>query len=208
MKTLEVNRTFYIICLCLEGLMLASSLLAGIFFFQMGDSLYATSGYKIGYVLGAILTIIEALLFMRYVYVKAYIVTFYTILISLVIGSLHMFVVFNMLYFWQLNEYFASTYLLILGFSLPYATSLVFSNSKERQYLKLAGILLLILNTTLFVAFLWGSSADVRLAAQIRNLHIWLSYGGNLILILFALNYYDEMKKFKSDGEIADLGLG
>jgi hypothetical protein len=138
-----LSRRFYFSAIYFAGLYLIVSLLQNILLFRLADQAYALPSFAGWFAFSYILFFIYGLFLLVYYQSKKYRLTFSAGILSIVSSFFYAIVVYDILKTGELRKFYSTTYFLVIGTGMLHAISLIFSNSRERPWLKRTGILIL-----------------------------------------------------------------
>lgn len=157
--------------------------------FMVGDQIITLTPFKYCFLIMSIVSCIEMLLLLSYYRNQQYWVVFYTGIVFTFSGLCYSIIVYTALISGGLVHYVIPVFHIMMGVSVIYAMSLIFSAAGRHFWLKAAGILIL-LNGLLFITiFLW--STYTKISAHINQ---WASLAGCLIPAFFILHFRKELK--------------
>jgi len=199
-RKLPMNRSFYSLGIFFSGLSIASGLLQSILYILLGAQLFYLDSFLPWFVILAIINLVWSLIILKYYHYKKYWFTFLAITF-VTIATLYQHTVFYIiLVSGKLKSYYIPALLLVLSIGILYAISLIFSRAGKRPWLKTAGIFTFILALVLISAIIWHmNSQDVQLKSTLDNFMQWASLTGNLIAVVFMMNFLSELRILKEE---------
>ncbi|MEO6719616.1 MAG: hypothetical protein ABIN67_04580 [Ferruginibacter sp.] len=193
-----MNKTLYILLIVFLGLTTAAGIWDIIITNQIGVKI-DPDDYIPWFLLVNVIAIIGSILLLKYYLHHNYRVAFFTGTIA-VIASLGNASVYYIIFTSGPKSYYTTILLLYLCAIIVYAVSLIFSNTKKRYWLKLAGICELVIVLVSVSAFMGSTYAkDVRTLSILRK----ITQGGTvafcLVNVMFIMNFLGEIRELKTD---------
>lgn len=194
-----MNKTLYILLIAFFGIITALGTLDIIFMEQIGPEIYKADSYIAWFLLLNITTIIGSVLSLKYYLYHNYRVAFFTGTISLIADLGYATVCYISLTS-GLRGYYWPALFLNLCAGLLYACSLIFSNTKNRYWLKLAGICGSVIVLVYASAIIGGIySKDVRMISIFEKMIQGGAIASCLVNIMFIMNFLGEIRLLKTE---------
>ena len=190
-----MSRRFYFSAIYFTGLYLIAVLFEGILSFRLAEQAYAVPSFAGWFVFWYILFLIYGLFLLVYYQSKKYHLTLWAGILSIFASFLYVIVVYDILKAGELRKFYPTIYFLTIGTGMLHAISLIFSNSRERPWLKRTGILILLIELVLLFTSIWhidpGNAGGI---VAIRRVRLWTGVAGVLIPLLYIMNYWSEWR--------------
>ena len=195
-----MNRNLYFLGNLFLGLTVAAGLLQSIINLQIGGQIYFLDSFT-GWFIGVnIISLAGSLILLKYYHYKKYWFVFSTLTIAAVASFCLFIIMYRILEARQLAGYYTPIFLLSLGTGAVYAISLIFSKAGKRTWLKTAGVFTFVINLILMSVVIWHTnSQDVELKDTLEKMSQWISMAGNLVPMLFILNFLGEVKLLNTE---------
>lgn len=98
----------------------------------------------------------------------------------------------------EITPLFALTTISAILASIIFGISLLFSNAKERYWLRLAGISLFLIGLFSLTTIVWGlTSVDARVDGKIEKLDQWQTFAQCIIPVFIIMNFVQERSSVK-----------
>lgn len=199
MGVLSVNRNFYFFGIFFTALQLFLNSFHSILYLKNGIKTRYLESFPIWFLVLNFVAIIGLLILLKYYYHKKYWITLVAAVIFGGASFFHAVVIYFMLTAQRLESAFIGSYNLVLLASMLYGISLIASYARKRYWLKIAGILLLILGMALTVTFIWGlNSQDFELRCTLDKIQIGITMVGGFLPLPFIMNFRKELKAMNS----------
>ena len=193
-----MDRRFYFFGIFFTGFYLVIALFQSIIYLLLGAQIFTLQSFAVWFVFVAVVSLAASLILLKYYHYKKYRYTFSTGIIFTIASLAHFIIVCDTFMGGELAKFFTITYLITLAAGILYALSLVFSDSGKRPWLKTAGILIFILVLVLVSTLIWAiNSQDAQTGVVLEKIYQWNSLAGNLLFVLFIMNYRSELKLLK-----------
>ncbi|MEO5889156.1 MAG: hypothetical protein ABIQ31_02830 [Ferruginibacter sp.] len=191
-----MNKTFYILLIFFLGLTTVSGILDVIFTLQIGTDIYKADSYLTWFLVLNVTAIIGSILLLMYYFHHGYRIIFFTGTIAAIANIVYCYSILSP----GLHVYYVLVLLFALGATIVYSLSLIFSNTRKRYWLKLAGIGGLVTALILASAFIGASySNDVRVVRRLNKIAQWSLIAWNLVNVMFIMNTLGEIKELKTE---------
>ena len=195
-----MNRNFYILGIFFTGLLFLNGLLQSFFYFQLGSRIFSFESFMPWFFVVNFISLFWILILLKYYHHKSYWFTFSTGALAAIASLCHTFVFYNLLEARELINYLPITFLITQGTGLLYGISLIFSEAGERPWLKFAGVFIFFLELFLLTTFVWAmQSGDVLGNTNVEKYQQWASLVGNILPLLFIMNFWSELKEEKAE---------
>ena len=176
-----MSRRFYFSAIYFTGLYLIAVLFQGILSFRLAEQAYAVPSFAGWFVFWYILFLTYGLFLLMYYQSKKYRLTLWAGILSVFVSFLYAIVVYDILKAGELRKFYPTIYFLTIGTGMLHAISLIFSNSRERPWLKRTGILILLIELVLLFTSIWhidpGNAGGI---VAIRRVRLWTGVAGVL----------------------------
>ena len=178
------------------GLSLAGGVLQSIVHFLIGSHIYYQTSSPSWYLVMNLVSLIGFLFYLQYFHHKKYRLAFSTGLLAILANVVLAGIVYAiMLLFKEFERYHPIAAVAALGTSLVYALTLIFSKAGQRFWLKMAGIVGLIVAGILLTSFLLSqSSPEAWPRARVEKIGQWANLASLLLPVFYILNFRDEIK--------------
>jgi hypothetical protein len=194
-----MNKNLYIFLALFMGLTAACSLVNSIASLQLGSEIFTVDYYLAWFIAANITITIGWVLLLKYYYYRNYRFAFFTGLIVVAANSGLAVIICIILTSGKLSSYYAPGFMICLITGIIYAASLVFSNARERFWLRLAGACSLIASMILLWAFIANISGHAAPASfNILKIGQWATIALGLAPILYVMNFVNEIKTLKA----------
>jgi hypothetical protein len=200
-----MNKNLYILLIAFLGLSAAAIIATSIIKFQIGAEIYALHSFVAWFLVLHVTGVIGSILLLKYYYYRGYRFAFFTAIIA-VIANFSVAAVFLLSYSFitlslaGLRSYNMPAFLFSLGAFILYALSLVFSNTRKRFWLKLAGVCALGICLVLISAVIGHMyPKDVRIMTILGKIVQWVPIAGSLLNVLFIINFLGEISTLKAE---------
>lgn len=197
-----MNRNFYRLSIFLTALYLAINFFQAIIQSQQGAKMFYLKAILPWLFLVATVNFAALFMLARYYQQKKYKAAF---LMTVVMGLAYLFyfvVVYQMLTGNNVTAYYSTTYQLMLLAGMVHAVVLIFSNVRERTWLKAAGVFGFIFGIIQFSVFLGVmNSQSFRLRETLEEVQLWVALMSSSLLMLFIMNFWDELKMIGKEKE-------
>jgi len=195
-----MNKHLYILLIVFLGLTVAFVICSSIITFQIGGEIYTLDSYIAWFLVihGAAVT--GSILLLKYYYDRNYRIAFFTGIISLIASLSNAAVIYVILTSGGLRSYYMPTVIIELCGIIMYSISLIFSNTRKRYWLKLAGIWGLVIGLVSVAAIIGRLyPEDVRINSVLAKIVQWVPIAGGLFNVLFIMNFLAEIRALKSE---------
>jgi hypothetical protein len=195
-----MSKILYIILIVFLGLITASSIWNFIFWVHMGSEIYKLPSFISWFLVLNATAITGSILLLKYYYDQNYRFAFFTGIIAVITNLVYTTVLYIILTSGELGSYYVLVILLYLCAITLYATSLIFSNTRKRFWLKLAGICGTVIGLVLVSALIGGMySKNAGTISMLGKITRWSPIAGNLVNVMFIINFLDEVRTTKAE---------
>ena len=195
-----MNRNLYFLGIFFIGLYVALALFQSIIHFQLGAQIFYRQSFLPWFKLVTITYFVGLLVLLKYYQHKKYWITFSAGIIFTIASSCYFILIYDRLVTRELVGFYIIAYLLLLGVSILYSVSLIFSNAGERPWLKAVGILGIILQLVLVSTFFGRMNfPGFQLVFTLEKIRQWASLAYNLLPFLFIINFLGELRLLKKE---------
>lgn len=198
MNTQIMSRTFYLFGIFFSCLFVLIGLFQSFTFLPVQDQLYMLPSLAGWIVFVTTLSLVAALILLKYYQYQKYWFAFSTGLLQTLASFCYSSLFYVQLQGVDVQNYFLISYFTILGTSILYAIGLIFSRAGKRFWLKIAGIYLFIIGIVLLCAMIGRMYAQ---GAETFELLIavqqWAGIAVQLLPVLFILNFWGEIKELE-----------
>jgi len=196
MKILSANRNFYLFGIFFAALLLFLALFQNVLYLQIGIKTRYLQSFPSWFLVFNLVVFIGLFIQFTYYYLKKFWLALSALLLFGGASFVHAIVVYFVVTEQRLEGYFISTYNLLLLTSMVYGTSLIFSHTGKRIWLRTAGVFMLVLSIALTGFFLWRiNTPSFELRLMLDKIHAGVSMLGSLLPIPFLLNFRNELRE-------------
>lgn len=195
-----MKQYFYVLAVFFASLLTAAAALQAVIYVIHGGEMFGLKSFKEWFTVTNALYLLSSLLVLKYYQHKNYRIAFLTATIH-IIASLFLFIVFYyMIVERAVNRLYIPAVFLSLTAGISYALSLIFSQARERVWLKIAGIAILIFGLAqLTDALLYLNTESGLVKGNLDKIRPWLSLIGSFVPVLFILNFIEESRNSNKD---------
>lgn len=195
-----MNKTLYNLGIFFWGLTIACGLFQTVMQLRIGMQFYMQSSFVAWFLVGNAITLTGGIILLKYYHSRGYWAAFYTLMASTIANVCFAAVLFIILTTRALLSYYMPMVLISLGIGIVSALSLLFSSTRKRFWLRIAGAYLLVISLVLVTTVVWTLlSKDVQLNAVLAKIGLWTSIPASLIYIPFILHFLSEAKLLNSE---------
>lgn len=195
-----MNKALYIILINLLGLAAAAGVWHFIIGLQIGAESYTLQSYRTWFLVVQIPAFTGALLLLKYYYDQKYRLAFFTGAIAFIASFGYGVVFYIILSTGALRGFYLPSVILNIGTVIIYAVSLIFSNTRKKFWIKLAGISGLVVAICMMIAILGGIySKDVHFVSILKKITQWSPLAWSLINGMFIKNLLGEIETLPSE---------
>jgi len=190
-----MNKSIYLFLSFLLGLMAAAGLLQSILPYP---ELISQPSFIPWFLVTNIIALAAAVFILRYYYYYAYRMTLYAALISTVANLTYAVAIYLMLLSRGREDYYLPVLLFSLSANILYALCLIFSSTREKYWLKTAGVFMFIIGMFLLSVTIWPLFIPTAATnSSIVTISKWATTAGALIPLLFIMHFHSEVKLLK-----------
>ena len=190
-----MNKILYILLIVFLGLTTASGIGEIIVRLQIGTGIYQADSYIAWFLVLNVTAVIGSILLLMYYLHHNYRIAFFTGTIAAIANLGYCYIVLTP----ALNIYYKPVLLFTLCAIIVYSLSLIFSNTRNRYWLKLAGVCGLVTALILVSTFIGATySKDVRTIGRLNKIAQWSSIAWYLVNVMFIMNFLGEIKELKT----------
>ena len=156
--------------------------------------------FDIWYLVTNITVFIGMLLLLSYYHGQKYWFAFAAGSLYFVSILIYTMVFYVILRFQKLTGYGALLLFLSLGSGVVYSLSLIFLRSPHTRWLKMAGVLMLVVGSTYLSSLIWGlTQPSFTTRSTIERISLWTSLASCLVPVLFMMHFISEGKRSRTD---------
>ncbi|MEO7767628.1 MAG: hypothetical protein ABIS01_09385, partial [Ferruginibacter sp.] len=197
-----MNKNLYILLIIFLGLTTALGIWNFIITIQIGTEIYKADSFIAWFLLLNITGIIGPIFLLKYYLHHNYRVAFFTGTIA-VIANVVFVTVWCIASTLKLGAYYKIAVLLDVCASIVYALSLIFSNTRKRFWLKLAGIcglVIVLVSASAFIGSIY--SKNVRIISILGKISQWGSIAWGVVNVMFIMNLLGEIRVLKTENVV------
>jgi len=189
-----MSKKHYFFGIFFLGATIVAGLWNSIIRFQLGPRMYNLGTFLDWALVTNVIALVGSLFVLKYYHYKKYQFTLVSGIIA-AIANFYAFVIFyTMSGSVQFMNYYLPALLIMLGTSIVYGLSLVFSIAGQRICLRFAGIFTFLISAVLFGSIIWFmSSPDLQASAILEKISQWASLVANIVPALYILNFMSEL---------------
>lgn len=204
MSNRPLSRNFYSFLIVFIAVSIVVNLVDGLVGLQSGSKAITFESFTPWFGVSGSIFLILSITMLRYFSYKGYSWAFTAALVSAVAMALQYAMVYNLLTYRVLQQYYLYTAATALATALLFGIALVFTEASERPWLKRGGILSIICLTIMLVTFAWVfNTDDFAQRLLLEKIHRLASLGSVLVLVAYLLNFVSEMKALPARNENA-----
>lgn len=204
-----MTRDFYFFGKAFLGLSLFCGLLQTIIFFFLGNGFgNSLQIFSIWYLVATLIHLGGLSFVLKYFFYRRYLAAMTAGILVAISMSLHALVVFTIN---LLMDYALFAAYMLVGTTLIYSFTIIFSATREKVWLKWAGLVLLITCILYLVIFVLLGSEPRMLAQGVEiKLSQWASLFGSIVPLAYVMNFMEEEKLIEqyqdkgSNSKVAD----
>jgi hypothetical protein len=195
-----MNKILYIILIVFLSLTTTAEIWTFIFAFHLGPEIYKLESYVSWFLIGSITAFIGSILLLKYYYDQNYRLAFITGIIAVIANFIYTTAFYIGLTSGELTSYLMPVLLLYLCTIVVYAASLIFSNTRIRPWLMLAGIFGLVIGLMVIFALVGGMySKNASLISMLGKVTRWTPVAGQVINVMFIMNFVSEIRTLRTE---------
>ena len=171
-----MSKRYLLFALFIVGLCVALMLFHSFIYVQLGTAMFVMDSFNDWYILLLLLSLVSLLILLNYYRVKKY---RWALGVGIVAGLAGLAQLIAMNY--------APVMFMALGTGLIYGLVLIFSETSSRPWLKIAGIVMLVVEGILIIT--WFRNPGVE---NIERTHQWTILANSFVPVAFLLNFWSE----------------
>jgi len=190
-----MNKNLYVFLILFLGLSAANSLVNSLVSLLLGTDIVVLDSFIAWFVVANITAVMGSILLLKYFYCRNYRFAFFTGIITATANLGLSIIVYIILTSGELRSYYTLALLFSLCISIIYAAGLVFSKTRGRFWLKVAGVYFFVISVVLvsiLIADMYSPVAQANII--LRKIGQWASRAVGLVPILYMMNFLDEIK--------------
>jgi poly(3-hydroxybutyrate) depolymerase len=193
-----MTRDFYFFGRAFLGLAAFCSLLQAIIFFFVGSGFgHSLQVFAVWFLVATLVHLASTVFVLKYFFYKRYLPAFAAGIPVVIATIFQAVVVFSIN---LLMEYYLPAGYLLVGTSLVSSLTMIFSRTREKVWVKGAGLILLAACLLYTAAFIVIETSPRMLAnGVVLRLSQWASLIGSFVPIAYIMNFLDEEKTFKDE---------
>lgn len=177
------------------------NVLQGILYLILRGQVFMLESFIGWFWVATITSVSASLVLLKYYLYRKYTFTFSIAIVSTLVtlcqGTMFYFIVSGARE-WQ--RFYIPFLFSVLVSGIVYAISLIFSNAAERPWLKRAGVFMLFISSiSLVLIIMTIASSDMQTILALEKVTQWIGLIGNVIPVLFILNFLDELRNVKKE---------
>lgn len=201
-----MNRSLYHFGIFFLGLTAACGLVQGIVQFLFGVQLFMQNSFIVWFLTMHTVAMIGVIVVLKYYRYQKYWAAFYTGMVATIASLCYAGIFFIMLLSRSSSNYYIPLLFIYLFISIVYAVILIFSATGKRNWLRIAGVYMLVITLVLVLSIGWPMlSKDVQLNSILGKIAQWTSMAGSLISVPFIMHFLSIVKL--SNRENADSSI-
>lgn len=191
-----MNKNLYILLIVFLGLTSAAGIGEIIVTLRIGTDIFKADSYIAWFLVLNVTAIIGSILLLMYYLHHNYRIVFFTGTIAVIANLGYCYITLTSV----LSAYYKPLLFLSLCATIVYPLSLIFSNTRNRYWLKLAGICGLVTGLILASSFFGATySKDVRFTSLLNKITQWSSIAWYLVNVMLIMNFVGEIKELKTE---------
>jgi pimeloyl-ACP methyl ester carboxylesterase len=196
MKTLPLNRDFYLFTNLFLGLSVLAGLLQGSLNLWAGPHFLSLPALTIWVVGMFALSLITSLLLLNYYFARGYRFPFISGIVLPLATTFQVGIILVVRVQGELRHLFVPATLMVVGAGLLHGLSLLTSPARERFWLRTAGISILLIGGILASTFIGTlSTQEAGLQGALQKIAEWASLLNSLVPLLFLINFRAETRQ-------------
>lgn len=161
-----------------------------------GSQVFALEVFKHWFLIVSIISLVQSVLLLGYYRSQQYWFPFYTGIAFTISSLCYAIIVYLALVSGSLAYLVLPMFHILMGLSIVYGTSLVFSSAGRQFWLKAAGMPILINGLVFVSVFLWSTYTkaypDINTSERVAQ---WTSFAGCLVPLFFILHFRKELRR-------------
>ena len=195
-----MNKNLYNFGIFFLGLTVACGLFQGIMQLRVGAQFYTQSSFVAWFLVVNAIASTGGIILLKYYHSRGYWAAFYTLIASAITNLCFAALILMLLTSRALLSYYMPMVLISLGIGIVSGLSLLFSSTRKRFWLRIAGAYLLVIGLIFVTTVVWTLlSKDVRLNAVLAKIGQWTSIPASLIYIPFIMHFLSEVKLLNTE---------
>jgi len=195
-----MNKSLYNFGIFFLGLTVACSLFQSVTQIWTGVQVYTLSSFAAWFLVINAIASTGGIFLLKYYHYREYWAAFYTLIASTIVNLCFAALVLMLLSSRALLSYYMPMVLISLSVVIISALSLLFSSTRKKFWLRIAGAYLLVISLVLVSTTVWTLfSKDVQLNSILAKIAQWTSIPGSLIYIPFIMHFLSEIKLLNTD---------
>ncbi|MEO7991576.1 MAG: peptidase [Chryseolinea sp.] len=196
-----MNKSLYNFGIFMLGMSIVVSGLQGILYLILGGQVFMLESFMGWFWVATVTSVSASLILLKYYRYREYTFTFSIAIVSMLVNLCQQ----TMFYFIvsgarEWHRYYVPFIFLVLVSGIVYGLSLIFSSAGQRPWLKRAGIFMFLITSVLLgLIMITFTSSDMQTKLSLEKTTQWIGLIGNVIPVLFILNFFDEVKKIKRE---------
>jgi len=193
-----MNRRLYYFGIFILSLTIVAGLLQNVLYWQLGGSVVMLESFMSWYIANTVTSLLGTFIILKYFHFRTFHFAFVSFILSSII-NLGQSVVFYFIISGahELQGYYGLIIYLVLGAAILHAMSLVFSSAREKRWLKMAGIVTLIIASAFLAILLASVNSRGAIQISLGKLAKAVECFGVFIPFLLILNFLDEIRMLK-----------
>lgn len=184
-----MNKNLYRFGSFFLGLTVACNLLQAVAHLWVGTQLFKQGSFIAWFWVFHIVSMTGVIMVLKYYHYRKYLAAFYTGIAAAIASFCYSIVFFTMLFSPALRSYYLPVALVYLLLNIIHALILLFSKTRERAWLRIAGAYMLVIGIVLLATIIWPLTQ-------------WASLAGSFISIPFMINFLRERKDLSAESPI------
>ncbi|WP_184548366.1 dienelactone hydrolase family protein [Mucilaginibacter sp. FT3.2] len=190
-----MNKSLYHFGIFFLGLTAACGLALGIFQFLFGVQLFMQNSFVPWFLMMHIVAITGVIIVLKYYHYQKYWAAFYTGMIATIASLCYNAIFLKMLLSRSSSNYYVPVVLISLFITILYTLILIFSSTRKKIWLRIAGAYMLVIGLVLVLSIGWSLlSKDVQLNGILAKIIQWTSMAGGLASVPFIMHFLSEIK--------------
>lgn len=195
-----MNRSFYSALIFVLAVSMAANVLQGTLQLLLRKQIIELPSMLPWVLVQLFVSVTGAFLILWYYWYKRFRVTFYCGLVATIATLLQLLVSLYVVSYKQLPSFYIPVVVYMLIAGLTYGGALAFTRSGTQQWLRTAGFLGIALNLATGGTLLYSMSLqDINAQLKVQDIIIWIGLFGNVIPLIFILNFNDELKVIREN---------
>ncbi|MEH6681111.1 MAG: hypothetical protein V7724_11220 [Sediminicola sp.] len=189
------NKNFYTIGILLLLFTAAMGMFLGIGHFQIGDKVFYLPTFLVWFAIMALIDLLALSVLLKYYHHKKYSRAYILGMVYLISLVCHFIVFYAIISARSLEVWFRYTYELVLISQILYGLGLICSKTGTRQWLKAAGVFMVVLGSVQLLTFFWIlNTENVKIPMVLQTVRSWNFFVNGLLPVPFILNFASERR--------------